>query len=41
MDVSKKIDPNYDSVIFYTWRSERYTRREIMGVERGNSDFLI
>ena len=27
--------------VLYTWRSERYTRREIIEVERGNSDFLI
>lgn len=41
VDVGKKIDRDYDSVIYYTWRSERYTKREIMGIERGNSDILI
>lgn len=40
-DVGKKIDKEYDSVIFYTWRSERYTTREIMGIERGNMGVLI
>ncbi len=40
-DVGEKIDKEYDSVIFYTWRSERYTTREIMGIERGNMGVLI
>lgn len=30
-----------DSVILYTFRSQRYSSREIMGVEKGNTDFII
>ena len=30
-----------DSVIIYTWRTERYTDREIIGVEKGNLDTII
>ena len=40
-DVKKIIDEEEDSVIFYTWRSEQYTTREIMGVERGTLDEFI
>lgn len=40
-DAKKIIDEEEDSVIFYTWRSEQYTTREIMGVERGTLDEFI
>jgi CRISPR-associated protein Cas2 len=40
-DVKKIINEEEDSVIFYTWRSEQYTTREIMGVERGTLDEFI
>jgi len=40
-DVLKVIDREQDSVIFYTWRTERYSTREILGVERGTSDSFI
>jgi CRISPR-associated protein Cas2 len=33
--------PDEDSVIIYTWRTERYTKREIIGLEKGNLDTII
>ena len=41
MDVEKKIDHDYDSVIFYTWRTTRYTDREILGIEKGTVDVFL
>jgi len=40
-DVLKVIDKEQDSVIFFTWRTERYSSREILGVEKGASDAFI
>ena len=33
--------PEEDSIILYTFRSQRYSKREIMGVEKGSVDFII
>lgn len=35
------IDSDEDSVILYTFRSQKYTGREIMGKEKATTDFLI
>jgi CRISPR-associated protein Cas2 len=35
MELDRIIDPDYDSVIFYTFRTTKYSEREIMGVEKG------
>ena len=40
-DIQKVLDLKYDSVLFYVWRTERYMSREVMGVERGGTDFVI
>ena len=40
-DVRKVLDLEYDSVLFYVWRTERYMSREVMGVERGSTDFIV
>ena len=40
-DVRKVLDLKHDSVLFYVWRTERYMSREIMGVERGSTDFIV
>ena len=40
-DMKKVLDLEYDSVLFYTWRSERYMSREVVGVERGVEDIMI
>ena len=33
-DVRKILDLQYDSVLFYAWRTERYMSREVVGVDR-------
>ena len=40
-DVRKVLDLEYDSVLFYVWRTERYMSREVVGVERGSTDFIV
>jgi len=40
-EVSKILDEKEDSVIFYTWRTEQYTKREILGLERGAIDYFV
>jgi len=41
MELNRIIDPEYDSVIFYTFRTTKYSDREILGVEKGGeSQFL-
>ncbi len=36
-DLKKQLCEEEDSVIVYTWRSERYTERTIWGVEKGST----
>jgi len=40
-EINKKIVDDYDSVIFYSWRTERYTKREILGKEKSPIDIII
>ena len=40
-DVKKVIDDDYDSVLFYAWRTERYMSRETLGTTRGITDFMV
>ncbi|EFC90514.1 CRISPR-associated protein Cas2 [Dethiosulfovibrio peptidovorans DSM 11002] len=40
-EVKQKIDHESDSVIFYTWRSERYTAREVIGIERNEINIIV
>ena len=40
-DIRKILDLEYDSVLFYAWRTEKYTVRECVGVERGGTDFIV
>ena len=40
-EVGKVIKDDYDSIIFYIWRSEHYTSREIIGKEKGSSEIFI
>ena len=35
------INPEEDSIVFYIMRTTRYTRREIMGVEKGGEEMII
>ena len=41
VDIRKILDLQDDRVLFYAWRTERYMSREIMGVERGSTDFVV
>jgi CRISPR-associated protein Cas2 len=41
IELAEIIDDEYDSVIFYTFRTTKYSDREIMGVEKGGQDNFI
>ena len=41
MELGKIIDKEYDSVIFYTFRTTKYSDREIMGVKKGGEDNFL
>jgi CRISPR-associated protein Cas2 len=41
IDIGKVIAKDYDSVLLYIWRVERYMQRDIMGVTRGTVDYMI
>ncbi|GHS94847.1 CRISPR-associated protein Cas2 [Synergistales bacterium] len=41
VDVKKILKDDYDSVLLYAWRTERYMTKDIIGVERGTVDFMI
>ncbi len=40
-ELGRVIRPDEDSVIIYTWRTQRYTNREIIGLEKGGPDIII
>jgi CRISPR-associated protein Cas2 len=40
-EMKKLIDCEEDSVIFYTWRTQKYTDREIIGLEKGGRSIII
>ncbi|NSW89641.1 MAG: CRISPR-associated endonuclease Cas2 [Firmicutes bacterium] len=40
-ELSAKIDKDEDSVIFYTFRTTKYTDREIMGLEKNPTDLML
>lgn len=40
-DVKNIIDHEYDSVLFYVWRTERYMTRDTIGIKRGSVDTFI
>ena len=41
VELSKIIDEEYDSVMFYTFRTTRYSQREIMGIKKGGEDNFL
>jgi CRISPR-associated protein Cas2 len=41
MELERIIDPEYDSVIFYTFRTTKYSQREIMGIQKGGEDQFL
>jgi CRISPR-associated protein Cas2 len=41
MELEKKINEEDDSVIFYTFRTTKYSNRETMGVKKGGDENII
>ncbi len=41
IEISKVIDKNEDSVIFYIFRTTLYSKREIIGLTKGGSKLII
>lgn len=41
LELNRIIDLEYDSIIFYTFRTTKYSEREIMGVEKGGQDQFL
>lgn len=39
--IKDKINKEKDSVIIYTFRSQNYTNREVVGIERNETDSFI
>lgn len=40
-ELERLIDPDEDSVIFYTFRTQKYSKREELGLKKGGDDFII
>ena len=40
-ELASLVKPEEDSVIIYTFRSKKYSNREIIGLEKGEVDFMI
>lgn len=41
MEVKRIINEDEDSCIFYTYRTKSYSKRELMGKEKGGYDVII
>jgi len=41
MELEKIINEDEDSVIFYTFRTTKYSKRESMGIKKGGDDNII
>lgn len=40
-ELNKIINPKEDSVIIYTFLSEHYSRREILGIQKGGYEIIL
>jgi CRISPR-associated protein Cas2 len=40
-EMANLMDPDVDSVIFYTFRTQKYSKREEMGVRKGGEDNIL
>ncbi len=40
-ELKKIIKEEYDSLIFYTFRTTKYSERELMGVKKGGEELFI
>ncbi|MCX7942663.1 MAG: CRISPR-associated endonuclease Cas2 [Dictyoglomaceae bacterium] len=41
MEIKRVINPDEDSVIFYIFRTTKYTEREILGIEKNKKDNMF
>jgi len=41
MELENLMDPTEDSIIFYTFRTQKYSKREEMGLKKGGDEFFI
>lgn len=40
-ELNRKIDPEYDSVIIYSFRTTKYSSIEILGIKRGGQENIL
>ena len=41
LELSKIIDENEDSIIFYTFRTTKYSSREVLGADKGGLNLIL
>lgn len=41
IELKKIIDEEYDSIMFYTFRTTKYSEREIIGIKKGGEDNFL
>lgn len=41
MELENLLDPIEDSFIFYTFRTQKYSKREEIGLKKGGDEFFI
>lgn len=41
IELERIIDVEYDSVMFYTFRTTKYSEREIIGIKKGGQDNFL
>lgn len=41
VDLKSIIHPEEDSVIFYTFRTTKYSEREMIGLQKGGEEFIL
>lgn len=41
MELGHLMNSKEDSVIFYTFRTQKYSKREEMGLKKGGDDFIL
>jgi CRISPR-associated protein Cas2 len=40
-ELANIMDPDVDSVVFYTFRTQKYSKREEMGLRKGGEDNIL
>jgi CRISPR-associated protein Cas2 len=40
-ELANIMDPDIDSVVFYTFRTQKYSKREEMGLRKGGEDNIL